>query len=578
MPKWKFAGPKALPYSAFVVLLFFGAACGASAPANPAASPTTAPVAPASQATPVPTSVPAGAPAAASAAATGQVTMMVADWGTQAFEPRDATGQIMSQHRMLHGWLIAGTRRSEMIPGIAESWELSPDGLEWTWTIRDGVKFHNGDALTTDDVLFSLDRHHGPDAATNAIHGIFIQQSKQTVSQEKTGPNTIVVTQSQPNATYPFLMSELHSSDAHGAVLPKNYWEEVGGKEGYENAPVGAGPFRLVDFKRSEQMLWERFDDYYFTPENGFPEDRRMKIKTLDERLVPEMATRVSALRAGQADMIEASLEARDQIEAGGGRLIFIPEASYSQVRPMGCWKPELPCHDKRVRYALDYAINKELIRDQLFGGPEVAQLLGFEGVTPSALGYSSDLDALPYDPEKARQLLAEAGYPGGEGFPPFKIFTWDGGDVPLQPQQAELIADMWKENLGLQVTVEVGDTVAIRQRAQNRELDGHVYFRSNEGRFDGGSLMRSATDPENDNRMSEDPALFRAVNEALAVLDPAKRHEAYNKAYRTIWEEHYYWSTVYVNLPWGVSDRIATWEPWPLGPYASALGTLTLK
>ncbi|HEU0020187.1 MAG TPA: ABC transporter substrate-binding protein, partial [Dehalococcoidia bacterium] len=307
------------------------------------------------------------------------------------------------------------------------------------------------------------------------------------------------------------------------------------------------------------------------------PEDRRMQFETMDERLVPEESTRVSALRAGQADLVETSLNSRNQIQASGGHLIFIPEASYSQVRPMGCWKPELPCHDKRVRYALDYAINKEQIRDGLYGGTEVAEVLGFEAITPNALGYSHDLDALPYDPEKAQQLLAEAGYPGGQGFPPFKIHTWNGGDVPLQPEQAELIADMWKDNLGLEVEVVVGDTVSIRQQALDRQLDGDVYFRSNEARFDGGSLLRSATDPANGNRMSEDPALYAAAIEALSVLDPAKRQDAYNRALRTIWEEHYYWSTVYVNLPWGASKRIATWDPWPLGPYASALWTLTL-
>ena len=561
--------------------LVFFIGCSSSSPdeaSDPAAQVATS--APVTQDSSVATAVPAPAESAQveSELVSGMVTLMASDWGTQAFEPRDATGQIMTQHRMLHGWLIAGNENTEMIPGIAEKWELSEDGLQWTWTIRNGVKFHNGDDLTIDDIQFTLDRHHGPEAAENAIHSVFIQQSKRTVSQEITGPNTIVVTQTEPNSTYPFLLSQLHSSDSHGAVLPKNYWESVGGKQEWEAKPVGAGPLMLVDFKPSEQMLFERFDDYYFTPDNGFHEDRRMKFQTMDVRLVTEESTRISALRAGQADMTEASLNARSQVESSGGRLVFIPEASYSQVRPMGCWKPELPCSDKRVRYALDYAVDKELIRDALYGGTEVAQVGGFEAATPNALGYSPELDSLPFDPDQARDLLAAAGFPGGEGFPPFKMHTWNGGDVPLQPEQAELIAEMWKDNLGLDVTVVVGDPTSVRQQARDRELDGDVYFRSNEARFDGGSLMRSATDPENPSRLMEVPELFAIVNEALAVLDPALRQDAYNRAYRAIWEEHYYWSPIYVNLPWAVSERIATWEPWPLGPYASALWTVTLK
>jgi peptide/nickel transport system substrate-binding protein len=567
------------PFRALVLGLavLLAVACGTAAPETPQATNTPGPPG-ATTAVSTPAGTPARTPTPASVAPTGKVTVMMADWGTQAFEPRDAIGQVITYHRFLHGWLIAGTKEVQMIPGIAKKWEVSPDGLRWTWTIRKGVKFYNGDELTIEDVHFTLNRHHGTDAAEKALHPTFVTQARDSVSQEITGPDTIVVTQKAPNVTYPFLMSELHSSDSHGAVLPKIYWEQVGGKEGWERNPVGAGPLKLVEFKRSEQMLFERFEDYYFTPQNGFPEDRRMKFQTLDFRLVPEQATRVSALVAGQADMIEASLQVRKQVEDAGGRLIFIPEASYSQVRPAGCWKPEFPCHDKRVRHALDYAINKELIRDTLYGGPEVAQVNGMEHVTPHALGYSKELDAFPYDPQKAKQLLAEAGYPDGKGYPPFKIYTWSGGDVPLQPEQAQLIADMWRKNLGLQVEVEVGDPVGVRNRFANRELDGHIQFRSNEARYDGGTSLRNTFDPSNTFRQGEDPELLRVGLEALAVMDPAKRHEAYNKAYKIHWEAHYYWSTVYVNLPWGVSKRIATWEPWPLGPYASAPWTVTLK
>ena len=303
-----------------------------------------------------------------------------------------------------------------------------------------------------------------------------------------------------------------------------------------------------------------------------------MKFKTLDMRLVPEESTRVAALIAGEADIVEVTLQSKPRVEAAGGRYVWIQEGSYTQVRPIGCWIPGLPCNDKRVRYALDYAIDKELIRDNLYGGTEGAGLAGFEAVTPSTLGYSPELDATPYDPEQARELLAAAGYPGGEGYPPFTLYTWQASDTPFMVEHAELIAQMWQDNLGLDVTVEAGQNVSIRERVRNRELDGHVYFRSNEGRWDGGSLVRSMHYLDSSLRQSEDPELARVADEGLSVMDPALRHDAYNKMYLASWEEHYSFSTTYTNLPLGLSKRINTYQPWPLGPYPTALWTVTLN
>jgi peptide/nickel transport system substrate-binding protein len=143
-------------------------------------------------------------------------------------------------------------------------------------------------------------------------------------------------------------------------------------------------------------MEFERFEDFYYQPKNGLPEDQQVKVKSCTLRLVPEEATRVAAIRAGEADIAPASPATKEQLEAGGGRLIFGPEGVYVQVRLDGCCAdPNFPCHDKRVRQALDYAINKDILRDQLHGGTKVFQAKGWAHVTPSALGYSPELDPL---------------------------------------------------------------------------------------------------------------------------------------------------------------------------------------
>ncbi len=251
---------------------------------------------------------------------------------------------------------------------------------------------------------------------------------------------------------------------------------------------------RLVEHIPAQVMKFERFDDYYYQPDNGFPIDKRVKFRSLDMYLVPEEATRVAAIRAGDADIAPAGLPTKEQIEAGGGRMVFGQEGVYIWPRLLGCWgEPRYPCHNKRVCQALDYAIDKELIRDQLYGGPEVFQVRGWNVVTPSTIGYTSGLDPRPFDPDKARQLLADAGYPGGEGFGKLIVNTWPSSSTPFLVESAQLGAEFWRRELGLDVEVRVGDSVTLDEKTQTGELNGQILWRDNDTRRDATSNLASA-------------------------------------------------------------------------------------
>lgn len=571
---WLKVSPKAFLYAAVMLALWIAVACGGSA----AATPTTATAAQAAATpVPVPTAIPAAAPKPGAVTVRQEkVTIMNAVWGNERFVPRDAIGEVATYGRALHGYLVAGNQRSEMIPGIATGWNISQDGLTWNFKIRDGIKFHDGSKLTLDDVVFSMDHTFGPKAAVEALEASLASVARTTASIEAVGTDTLRITHTKPFASFLFLVSELTAPNS-GAIMPKAYFERVG-LEGYNRIPIGAGPFKMVTYKPAEQMLLERFDDHYYQPGNGFGEDRRPKFKTLDLRLVSSLPTRVAALAAGNADIVESNTAVRNQIERGGGRVIFSQESSYTWLFIPGCWKTELACSKKDVRQALDYAIDKKLIIDRLYSA-DSAVSKGWGAATPSALGYSADLDPFPFDPAKAKELLARAGYPGGQGFPKLTINTWQAGDVPFMPEQAEVIAQMWKDNLGIKVEVVVGDANTVRGRWLGRELDGEVIFRTNEARWDGGSNYNALYGQlDSAVRMSEDLVLKRALDEALAVVAPDQRHAAFNKAYKVLREAHYDFSTLYVNLPWGVGPRIAAWEPWPLAPYQTALWTIALK
>ena len=424
----------------------------------------------------------------------GKVTILNGLWGTGPRVPRDAVGEDHNYHRAIHSTWITGNANVQMLPGAAESWEVSPDGLTWTITLREGIKFHNGEEATGDDLLFSAEFTWGEDAVANALSPSITGLAAATEKIEQVGPMSVAVTHDEPKSFFPFRNMSDMSGSFTGVLMPKAYYES-GGPEGdvgarreaFSDAPVGAGPFRVLEIKPNEQILLERFDEYYYHPDNGLDENRRVRFQTLDLRLVPEPAIRVAALRAGEGDIAEVNLAVAKQVEDAGGRIVYTREGVYIWNIGMGCWKPEHPCYHKEVRHAFDYAIDKEAIMNGLYGGPPTALVKGYARVGVSSLGYEPGLDPFPFDPEKARELLAEAGYPNGEGFPPFKLWTYPAGEAPFMPELAQLMSDMWKEHLNVDSTVEVTDGARSRELWWGREIDGDWHVRPNEIEWDGG-------------------------------------------------------------------------------------------
>ena len=581
----KFFGKAQLKFSqilalGFVLVLLLGVACGTAATATP--PPGTAPPAtpPKAGGLPTATSGPTPTPGlAAPVVHPGKLTWMVGSLGNERF---DYTFSAQAGHdyaRQIHAFLISSDvkeGRRVLIPGIATQWGVSSNGLTWTLTIRRGVKFHDGTEVTAEDVLWYLRHNMGPQSVDYAI-GSSLGQIMDRI--EPTGPDQVSVTTKIPISDFPASISEATGSWV-GVVIPKRATvHDVKEEADYDRNPIGAGIMRLVKHVPAAQMTFERFADYYYQPKNGFPTDKRVNFAVLDLRLVPEEATRVAALRAGDADIGAVSLSAREQVEAGGGRLLFGQEGAYLYANQRGCWKPQFPCHDQRVRQALNYATDTKSIQ-KLYGGAVVMQVKGWAFVTPSSIGYSPELDPYPFDPNKARQLLADAGYAGGKGFGKLIINTWVSVATPLMPESAQLAADNWRRELGLDVEVKVGDEAALKKAYTiTDDLSGQVLWRDNETRGDGGGSLRTSWGiPTEYRRAHEDPELFALTAKTLAIFDPVERDTVLNNTYRRLRDEAYWISLGYINIPWGVGPRIRTWEPYPLSFYPSALHTITLK
>jgi peptide/nickel transport system substrate-binding protein len=555
----------------------------ATSPAAPAsdATPTTAPTAPVASDTAQPTSTPQMvAPPAEVEVNPGKLTIMVGDLSTERFDTIFARGGQGNRvyGRILHGFLISDNEKREMMPGIASQWDMSADGLTWTFTIREGVKFHNGSEVTPEDVLWTLQHYYGPQAF-EYVTSVAATLSRAMDRIELTGTDRVSLTTKEPRTDFAAIVSE--AGDVWYPIMPRR--ATVGDTEeaaAYDNNPIGAGIMRLEKHVQASVMSFERFDDYYYQPDNGFPEDKRVKFQSLDLFLVPEEATRVAAVRAGEADIVPASLATKQQVEAGGGRIVFGQEGVAVEAKLYGCWEPQYPCHDKWVRQALDYAIDKELIRDRLYGGPEAFQVKGWFSITPTTIGYTPELDPWSFDPDKARQLLADAGYPGGQGFGKLIVNTNPSTAMPFQVEAAQLAAEFWRRELGLDVEVRVGDSAGLNEMARAGELNGQLLWKDNETQVDPTIvIINRYGDPESPTRLHDDPELFRLVQqETFQILDPDKRAEATKKLLLRLRDESHMLGIGYANIPWGVGPRVVTWEPYPLAGYPSALHTITLK
>ncbi|EKP94071.1 family 5 extracellular solute-binding protein [Thermaerobacter subterraneus DSM 13965] len=296
--------------------------------------------------------------------------------------------------RNIYDGLVTRTPDGRVVPEIAESWE-QPDPTTYVFKLRRGIKFHNGEDLTADDVVFTFQRilaEDGLDGQPSPRKGLV----EPLESIEKVDDYTVRMKLANPSAAFVQLL-------VHTQIVPKDYVEEVG-SAGLSAKPVGAGPFRFVEGSLDGQIVLERFDDYYGGSPD-LPPVGPAKLQRVVFRMMPEPATRIAALQNGEVHIIQevppdlvAQLEKDPnvQVKVTQGTRLYMIELNNKVLT------------DPRVRQALNYAIDWDAILKELYKGHahRVATAL-----LPSGFGYDESLQPYPYDPEKAKQLLREAGY-----------------------------------------------------------------------------------------------------------------------------------------------------------------------
>ncbi|MFN2244852.1 MAG: ABC transporter substrate-binding protein, partial [Anaerolineae bacterium] len=279
-----------------------------------------------------------------------------------------------------------------IVPGLALSWTIV-DTATLEFVLREGVTFHNGEPFTADSVKFSVERMLAEEEAPN--------QGKFTAidAVEVVDDYTVRLLLNRPDGTlFDSLTSRL-------AMLPPQYFEEVGA-EGFAAAPVGTGPFSFVEWVPDDHVTLVANENYWDGSYKGKP-----MVDTVVFRPIPEAATRAAELEAGGVDIIQDVLpDQMDDLEEVG--LVVIPDEAFQLQYIFFITDDEtLPTYDVKVRQALNYAVDVDAIIENLLGGlgSRIASPIG-----PGYLGYNPDVEPYPYDPQMAKDLLAEAGYADG--------------------------------------------------------------------------------------------------------------------------------------------------------------------
>ena len=409
--------------------------------------------------------------------------------------------------------LLHRTAKLEYEPSLATSWKALND-TTWEFKLRKGVKFHNGDVMTAEDVKYSVDRviEPGKEKKKSPQYG-----NVRAIKEAKiVNADTVHIITDKP---FPLLLERL----VFFPIVPKKHLEKVGEEAFGSTATVGTGPFKLVEYKRDQSIRLEAFDGHW----RG-----KAAFKHLVFRGIPEVSTSVAELKTGGVDIIRnVSADLLNDIKSH-------PQTTISttpilRVHYISLDMRSEPFNKKAVRQAANYAIDKQAVISKMMAGlgKQVATV-----VQPQAFGFDASVQPYPFDPKKAKELLAQAGYPNGVDV------TMYSSAVEWRPH-FEALGQMWTD-VGLRTTVKPWDQGPAWNKFFQAEGKAQSQYGNwgNYSVFDADAVLHPLYHTEPGGWIGKHYArvegLDGMIDEARSMVDPAKRKPIYARIQQLIREE----------------------------------------
>ncbi len=452
------------------------------------------------------------------------------------FDPAEVVGVLTPFWVLyaMHDALVKPMPGTMLAPSLAESWKVSPDQRVYEFKLREGLKFHNGDPFTAEDVKWSFHRAKGAKVLHEKVRDV-----------EIAGPYRVRFHLHEP---WPDFLT-FYGTFATGAgwIAPKKYMEQVG-PDGFKKNPVGLGPYKFVSHTPGVELVMEAYEGYW---------RKTPAVKRLVYKSVLEATTRMAMLKRGEVDLayLLDAPQAQDVKRDPTLKLAFSGGIGTFYLDFFDQWDPKSPWHDRRVRLAANHAIDRQALSD--------AETLGASRVTgnliPPKFEFALPLEPYPYNPARAKQLLAEAGYPNG--FDAGELYPW-----PPYSSMAEAVGG-YLGAVGIKSRLRTMERAAFYQALATKKLRG-LCVCINAVYGNAASRMSETVPSEGAFAYGGYPDVDALYKQQSRETDPRKREAMLHQIQRLLHERARFAPIMDYIWPSGVGPRVAEPALMLIDPY----------